>query len=149
MENNKQQLLENLQAEGYDQEAVLQAMMECKGDPAQTKALLMAGPPPAARRDHLEKGLKTVVKLLLGNNKELYVSRGNIVEFRGDAIVNAANEVCLGGGGVDGVITKEGGEGLAQARRNLPFIKGTRIRCRTVRFPSVIMHPGCRLTRPD
>ena len=33
----------------------------------------------------------------------LCVSQGNIVEFQGDAIVNAADHKCLYGKGVDGV----------------------------------------------
>ena len=30
------------------------------------------------------------------------VAKGSVVDFTGAAIVNAANEGCLGGGGVDG-----------------------------------------------
>jgi hypothetical protein len=37
------------------------------------------------------------------------VSQGSVVEFAGDAIVNAANEGCLGGAGVDGAISAAGG----------------------------------------
>ena len=44
------------------------------------------------------------------------MSRGSVVEFDGDVIVNAANEECLRGGGVDGAIVEGGGKRLADAR---------------------------------
>lgn len=52
----------------------------------------------------------------------------NIVDSDANAIVNAANELCIGGGGIDGAITTESegnrtsreGQKVATARRNLP-----------------------------
>ncbi|KAL3778222.1 hypothetical protein ACHAW5_009624 [Stephanodiscus triporus] len=66
----------------------------------------------------------------------LIVSRGSVVDFshpsnpKSSAIVNAANEGCLGGGGVDGAISAAGGPSLFADRQALPII-GPGIRCRT------------------
>lgn len=63
----------------------------------------------------------------LSGGGSLCISSGSVVDFSGDAIVNAANKFCLGGGGVDAMVSKTGGKLLAQARDNLPVISG--IRC--------------------
>ncbi len=52
----------------------------------------------------------------------LCASQGSVVHFCGDALVNAANRGCLGGGGVDGAVNDAGGWKLEEARRALPLV---------------------------
>lgn len=81
----------------------------------------------------------------------LVVASGSVVDFAWDgvnpnnaAIVNAANEGCLGGGGVDGAINTAGGPNLQRDRASLPVLKRSvsfgEVRCPT--GSAVITGPG-------
>ncbi|KAL3779968.1 hypothetical protein ACHAWO_008886 [Cyclotella atomus] len=65
----------------------------------------------------------------------LVLARGSVVDFEysnrhASAIVNAANEGCLGGGGVDGAISAAGGANLYNDREALPEVRPG-VRCPT------------------
>ena len=70
-------------------------------------------------------GLLTSFKVTLGGSETaMYIAFDSVVKFTGDAIVNVANEGCLGGGGIDGEIGRRGGETLYAARCALPVLNG-------------------------
>ncbi len=61
-------------------------------------------------------------------NCEVEVREGDITEFEGDAIVNAANSLMIMGGGVAGAIKRKGGEEIEkEAMSNLPVPVGQAI----------------------
>ena len=77
-------------------------------------------------------GLNTSFKVQLGRSDAvLYLAFDSVLNFTGDAIVNAANVECLGGGGIDGAVNALGGHVLKQARFALPLIGVTNVRCET------------------
>lgn len=71
----------------------------------------------------------------------LELIEGDITGLRVDAIVNAANESLLGGGGVDGAIHRAAGPELLAACRQLPEV-APRVRCPTGEARAT---PGFRL----
>lgn len=89
----------------------------------------MAGACPPEGQDWL--GVR-VCKVFPLDHAWLVVSQGSVVDFEGDAIVNAANKGCIGGGGVDRAITTAGGKAMETARWQLPVVPGSRsTRCPT------------------
>ena len=59
---------------------------------------------------------------------KLYTAFGSVVDFDGEAIVNAADEYMMGGDGVDGAIMHAGGSKLAEYRKKIPFVSDG-VRC--------------------
>ena len=102
-----------------------------------------------------------IVDTIHVRNSFIHVAHGSVTLFNGDAIVNAANEKCLTGGGIDGAITALGGPELAAKRQALPESVPD-VRCPTGSavlttgdfgaLPSVIVHavgPDFRDAPPD
>jgi O-acetyl-ADP-ribose deacetylase (regulator of RNase III) len=69
------------------------------------------------------------------------VLRADITTLAVDAIVNAANEAMLGGGGVDGAIHRKAGRELLEACRRVPEVRAG-VRCPT---GEARITPGFRL----
>ena len=49
----------------------------------------------------------------------LVLSKGSVLDFKGDAFINAANEGCVGGFGLDEQVNLSGGFQLKEARKQV------------------------------
>eukprot|EP00903_Cladosiphon_okamuranus_P017095 g15751.t1 len=103
--------------------------MSAKGSGG-NKGEAVGGPPP-----------RTLFKLQ--GSSILAISGGDLTKWKGDAIVNAANERMLGGGGVDGAIHRAAGRELLKACYAVEPVSHSRgIRCPT---GEARITPGFRL----
>ena len=106
--------------------------------PANKASLVASVPPPLFI--HLEvysstvhlMGLQVAAKLTLGNSStQLYIAHASVLDFTGDAIVSAANNGCIHGGGIDGLVNFRGGHDIEEARKALPELDEFGTRCNT------------------
>ena len=94
-----------------------QTQNTCQGYTSQWRGAYQSVQTPTVRAP------KTPHRRMLGN-VEYIIRKGSITKYASEtgAIVNAANEQGLGGGGVDGAISTAGGKGLSDARKALSVI---------------------------
>jgi len=64
---------------------------------------------------------------ILVNNGRIIISKGSVVEFTGDAIVNASDMKCSGDDGVDKAVHQIGGPLLREAICDMPSVSGVRV----------------------
>lgn len=72
----------------------------------------------------------SIIETYYFENVEFSCASGGVTDFEGDLIVNAANEGCIGGSGLDGAINDKGGWEVISARRTLKEVSPG-VRCNT------------------
>jgi len=68
---------------------------------------------------HSSAKIRPMFRIKLNAEASLMIGAGSILDYEGDVIVNAANEGCVGGFGVDELINQAGGFQLKEARKAL------------------------------
>ena len=63
--------------------------------------------------------LTPMARLELPHGATLVLAAGSILDYEGDAFVNAANEGCVAGFGLDEMVNRSGGPRLKAARKKL------------------------------